>query len=205
FANPIVKECRGIILEEQTFTMGVYIAASRRGSINMKRLTERTKAGTPNLKVECEKSKDQIYLSARRQLAIDRLADYEDIGTVEELTALAKARDEGRVVVLPCKVGDTVYGIAPCGEIWMCFDDDYDTGTGATECPFENTCDIEECDDNHIRIFETKCSGFGFEENGRILIFFGGLTAKNNDTCWGKTIFLTRAEAEAALKGRTDG
>ena len=42
--------------------------------------------------------------------AIDRLAEYEDTGlTVERAAELGKADQEGRVVVLPCKVGDKIY------------------------------------------------------------------------------------------------
>ena len=42
--------------------------------------------------------------------AIDRLAEYEDTGlTVERAAELGKADGEGRVVVLPCKVGDKIY------------------------------------------------------------------------------------------------
>lgn len=42
--------------------------------------------------------------------AIDRLAEYEDTGlTVERAVELGKADSEGRVVVLPCKVGDKIY------------------------------------------------------------------------------------------------
>lgn len=43
------------------------------------------------------------------QLA-DRLAEYEDTGlTPSEVAELAQAKADGRVVVLPCAVGDTVY------------------------------------------------------------------------------------------------
>lgn len=42
-----------------------------------------------------------------------RLEEYQAIGTVEELSALVKARDEGRLVELPCKRGDKVWRI--CG------------------------------------------------------------------------------------------
>lgn len=80
---------------------------------------------------------DRIAQSAFRQRCVERLADYEDTGrTPEEVTALgnlfdyaleesktlteqlallnrirklAEADRDGRVVVLPCKVGDTVY------------------------------------------------------------------------------------------------
>jgi len=43
---------------------------------------------------------------------IDRLAAYEDTGmTPGEVAELARAKSDGRLVVLPCKVGDTVYDI----------------------------------------------------------------------------------------------
>ena len=44
--------------------------------------------------------------------AIMKLADYEDTGlTPERCSELARADGEGRLVVLPCKVGDTVYKV----------------------------------------------------------------------------------------------
>lgn len=44
--------------------------------------------------------------------ATARLAAYEDSGLLpEEVQELAKAEAEGRLVVLPCKVGDRVYSI----------------------------------------------------------------------------------------------
>lgn len=41
--------------------------------------------------------------------AVDRLAAYEDIGPIDHLRELVQAEQDGRLVVLPCKVGDTVY------------------------------------------------------------------------------------------------
>ena len=44
--------------------------------------------------------------------AINRLAEYEDSGlSPEEVQELAKAKAEGRLVVLPCKVGETIWKI----------------------------------------------------------------------------------------------
>jgi len=46
------------------------------------------------------------------QEAFDRLSAYEDSGlSPEEVQGLAKAKTEGRLVVLPCKVGSDVYCI----------------------------------------------------------------------------------------------
>ena len=42
---------------------------------------------------------------------IRKLAAYEDLGTVDELTELVAAKQDNRLVVLPCKVGDNIYWI----------------------------------------------------------------------------------------------
>lgn len=72
----------------------------------MERLTTRTVAGTPNLNYpkNCyfkDGRKDNVAISAFRQLAIERLADYEDV------------EEQGLLVRLPCKRGDKVWRI--CG------------------------------------------------------------------------------------------
>lgn len=104
------------------------------------------------------------------QDALQKLAAYEDAGLEpeqikdlnngiipEHWAELFKAECEGRLIVLPCKVGDTVYRI--CHE--------YKQGN-----PF-------------IRAVE-------FSQHNFWRIVFGGE--------FGKTVFLTREEAEAALK-----
>ena len=106
-----------------------------------------------------------------------RLASYEDTGVEPEETAkllreailikqeldeYTTAKREGRLLILPCKVGDTVYRI--CHE--------YKKGN-----PF-------------IRAVT-------FNQNNFWRIVFGGE--------FGKTVFLTREEAEAALRGGADG
>jgi hypothetical protein len=56
--------------------------------------------------------KDAAHVDEQGQICMlaDRLAAYEDSGlSHEESQELAKAKTEGRLVVLPCKVGDTVY------------------------------------------------------------------------------------------------
>jgi hypothetical protein len=50
--------------------------------------------------------------------AINRLAAYEDSGlSPEEVQEFAKAKADGRLVVLPCKVGDTVYWRSRFGSV----------------------------------------------------------------------------------------
>lgn len=68
----------------------------------MNRLTKRTTCGVANLAYteSCyfkSGAKDQIAVSAFRQRAIERLAEYED------------AEEQGLLIKLPCKVGDIVY------------------------------------------------------------------------------------------------
>jgi hypothetical protein len=94
------------------------------------------------------KNKESTYCGK----AIDRLAAYEDTGlTPEETEDIAKAKADGRLVVLPCKVGDTV---------WLVSCDCLNRPSWITENNFE----------------------------------YGMLPHI------GKTIFLTREEAEAARK-----
>lgn len=62
---------------------------------------------------------------------------------------------ENGVIVPPCKVGDTVYVITDCSKIMMHYDNDYLTGTGAIECPYEGVCKFEECNDENIQVIET--------------------------------------------------
>lgn len=42
---------------------------------------------------------------------VDRLAAYEDAMPLERVQELAQAEKDGRMVVLPCKVGDKVYRV----------------------------------------------------------------------------------------------
>ena len=55
------------------------------------------------------------HWSKPAQEAIDRLAAYEDSGlSPEEVQELAKAKADGRVMMLPCKPGDKVYVRSGC-------------------------------------------------------------------------------------------
>lgn len=94
----------------------------------------------------------------------------------EELTSLVKARDEGRVVVLPCRVGENVYYIFPnCGGYLGYFiSEPYKVTEVGTKGFW--TSDILDEQPDAMSVF-TPWSDFG------------------------KTVFFTRAEAEAALSG----
>lgn len=102
---------------------------------------------------------------------IDRLAAYEDIGTIDHLRELAQAEQDGRLVVLPCKVGDTVY-----------------------------------MPDPEKIIIPVRVQGIAITASGQTILHFGGYPV---EYAWGneigKTIHLTREEAESALKAQKGG
>lgn len=130
---------------------------------------------------------------------VDRLAAYEDIGlTPEEIKAqftedtminlaaqalgveadrlreLAEADKDGRVVVLPCKVGDTVWRIVRDGE-------------------------------PHITRDEVRDMYFADDMTPCVELVGGRVTFTEK---FGKTVFLSRDEAERALQemeGKKDG
>lgn len=103
----------------------------------MERLTKRLPSGAAdyNYPASCyfadDSGPDRIAQSAFRQRCVEQLADYEDTrltpeqcknakviiesafsndtSKAERIRELLKADKDGRLVVLPCKVGDTVY------------------------------------------------------------------------------------------------
>lgn len=107
----------------------------------------------------------------------ERLKAYEDIGlTPERCAELAEADKDGRVVVLPCKVGDTVYEPNKRG--------------------FVSTYKV-------VSIHLSNCSMLvGWEVIDGVCSNVNGFEA----SALGKTVFLTREEAEAALReAKKDG
>ena len=89
----------------------------------------------------------------------DKLAAYED------------AEEQGRLVMLPCKIGDKVFRV-----VSKCL--------GAIQCPFEGGYGLDRCYNCDTFIKEESFSFSMFEDIG-------------------KTIFLTREEAETAMKGES--
>lgn len=108
-----------------------------------------------------------------RKMARDlygRLKAYEDIaelcGGFDRLRELAEADKAGRVVVLPCKVGDTVWRIVRDGE-------------------------------PHITRDEVRDMYFADDMTPCVELVGGRVTFTEK---FGKTVFLTREEAERALR-----
>ena len=154
----------------------------------MERLTERsldycTQHCPSEKMITCAFYKDDQAERCLIANMYDRLAAYEDTGLepeeVKEVTSWSygpfhkkmgdwlKAEQEGRLVVLPCKVGDRVWGI------------EFDT----SECP--------------------HCFGFGgcFGCSGAKPkgVYYFKFRLADADKI-GKTVFLSRAEAEKAME-----
>ena len=124
------------------------------------------------------------------------LLDIEDY-VAEYLTA-------NGVIVPPVKVGQTVYVITDCSRIIMYHDNDYFTGTGAIECPFEFACNFSECNDENTQVLET-CVRFLFcDDYGDWTFELEHINMGYKFDEIGKTVFLSREDAEKALEERKE-
>lgn len=119
----------------------------------MERLTTRNSAGVAVLKTpyQCERCGEEIY----------RLADYGNGEPIEKLAGLEDLQEQGRLLKLPCAVGDTVYTIYSISP------------------------------DRHF-IYDFELDALHLALNA----IYG---------TFGKEVFLTREEAEKALKRMEDG
>ena len=105
--------------------------------------------------------------------AISEITEFDGL-PIDRLRELAEADKDGRVVVLPCKVGDTVWRIVRDGE-------------------------------PHITRDEVRDMYFADDMTPCVELVGGRVTFTEK---FGKTIFLSREEAEKALrgmKGKKDG
>lgn len=129
--------------------------------------------------------------------AIDKLGDYEDLD------------EQGKLVKLPCKIGETVYVLAECGKIPQQLDGtlynsdgSFGTATGYY-CPYEDSCpfdgeDFEGCEkyQNQTAIFEDTVSSITIDECGvYVTTEYCGICSEI-----GEFVFLTKEEAEVALQ-----
>lgn len=95
--------------------------------------------------------------------------EYKSLGTIDHLRGLVEAERNGRLAVLPCKVGDKVY--VP--------------------------------DRNSRKVIKKEVRQVSFNHHGKWLVFVGCLVIDVEE--FGKTVFLTREEAEAEMGGGADG
>lgn len=144
----------------------------------MERLTERTADGIlvkenyekESLKTlySCYGEKPNSYYSNCEEgyCAMEKLADYED------------AEERGRLINLPCKVGDTVW------------DNDFGRPCAYTITAFS----FGECEEYICKPVTTKEVVFYYENSS------GSITGSFAESAIGKSVFLNKSEAEAKLK-----
>ena len=142
----------------------------------MERLTTRNIAGVAVYKnpFECERCGETIW----------RLPDYGNGSPTEKLSAYEDAEEQGLLLRLPCKVGDTVYVVTS---------------------PFNVFDDIEYDENMKDEVYEAYVSSVSFYESGEQYRIYAKVTnhfigAYFRECDFGKTVFLTGEEAEAKLK-----
>lgn len=114
-----------------------------------------------------------------------------------ELKKYQEADRDGRLVMPPCKVGDTVW--AASGKIIKCeIDEMCLRDGGGIEYLVTFDCDGANCKGCPFNRWEQDCSGERYCE-----CEYGCSSFKDSDI--GKTIFLTSEEAKAALEATKDG
>jgi hypothetical protein len=117
----------------------------------------------------------------------------------KRLAELEDKIEQGTIIELPCKVGDTVYVIASCNDVDMyrIYEEN------RCECPFEYDCDYEDCDakGTTLRVFDTKVTGiYGTVGYKGFFVEFEYLNVQYQLEDFGEKFFLTREEAEKRLK-----
>lgn len=141
----------------------------------MERLTTRNIAGVAVYKhpFECERCGEEIW----------RLPDYGNGSPTEKLAAYEDYEEQGLLLRLPCKVGDTVYVVTS---------------------PFNVFDDIEYDENMKDEVYEAYVSSVSFYESGEQFRIYAKVTnhfigAYFRECDFGKTVFLTKSEAEAKL------
>ena len=116
---------------------------------------------------------------------------------LDRFRQLVKADRDGRLVMPPCKVGDTVW--AASGKIIKCeIDEMCLRDGGGIEYLVTFDCDGANCKGCPFNRWEQDCSGERYCE-----CEYGCSSFKDSDI--GKTVFLTREEAEKALEEMKNG
>lgn len=119
------------------------------------------------LTMKTEDGYERVSIWTKNQQLIDKLAYYEDL------------EEQGRLLKLPCKVGDTVY------------------------CIFNR---YTKCTSSNERFDECSCQGCEYECDSKKENYVQDMRAYSLDWIvtnlknFGKTVFLTKSEAEAKLE-----
>lgn len=190
----------------------------------MKRLTEQhfKKADGYYMKCSeyCEKEHSMCLECDRSDEIVDRLGAIEDIlgndYDLDRLLELVQADRERRCFIPPAIIGDKVYHITTCENFPKILDgtlygDDGGHGTATgSYCPFElaETCPFPCDEDGWFDCFDHKNERAIFEDVvteiviGDTIDYVGfEYSGAAEFEEFGKTVFLTRKDAEAALKG----
>ena len=135
----------------------------------MERLTRRSANGTG---VYATPSGEPVKWENNRHNVLQKLADYEDL------------EEQGRLIKLPCKAGDTVYVVTS---------------------PFNVFDDIEYDENTKDEVYESYVSSTTFYKSGEQYRIYAKATnhfigAYFRECDFGKTVFLTKSVAEAKLK-----
>ena len=155
-------------------------ACRQSGTCTMKEVWKRLKAyedsGCEPEEVLPKDKADEIALK------LMRLADLESLCNYTSLRELAEADKDGRVLILPCKVGDTVYTLEH----------------------------VVDCDRTHCEIIPRKITGIGGNALNKVWLVSAksDYEVRISPSEFGILAFLTREEAEKALQemeGKKDG
>ncbi len=124
---------------------------------------------------------------------MEKVKELEAIGDIDRLRELAAADKEGHLVVLPCKVGDTVYKICPIST-FLEIGDGWDGRIVQTDC---QRCPYYACD----------CHDIGYNKEARNVVVERKMTKPEQIVrCmpyFGTIYFLTREAAEAEISRKT--
>lgn len=178
----------------------------------MERLTE-LKYEITKLDAKIENMEDcieKMALHDKREVGIEFLTS--TVKYFKELRRYLRAEEQGLLLRLPCKVGMTVYAICTCVAVETVLDGTlygsnggFGTATGYY-CPYElnDKCphaEAEDCDEckNTEAVFEDTIDCINITEYEILIVL------KNTNLCVtvdeiGKTVFLTKEEAEQKLK-----
>ena len=129
---------------------------------------------------------------------------------MQEIEKYKDLEEQRKLLELPCAVGDTVYVLAECEHIspqldGSLYESDGSPGTATGYyCPYENDCpfdneDFEDCEKykKQTSVFKDYVNQISLHEDGVVHIFVENCAVLG---IFGQDVFLTKEEAEAALK-----
>lgn len=101
------------------------------------------------------------------------------------------------VIVPPCKVGDTLFVVGSCIDLFF---------VKRSPCPYEDVCRVDYCDGSvgicEESVFPVTVERIDIGDHDIYSVYFEQSDYEYLSTDIGKKVFLTREEAESALKGR---